>query len=152
MNCEEAINYYTTVFPNSQITSLQYYPEGVQEGPMKGMEGKILTGIFELDGQRFMALDGGPIFKFNESVSFVVDCETQEEIDHYWEKLSAVSESEQCGWCKDKFGVSWQITPTVLGKMMADQDPEKVARVTNAFMEMKKLDIAQLEKAYAGEN
>ncbi len=147
-NCEEAINYYVSVFPNSKIETIQYYPEGATEGPMAGMAGKVLTGVFELEGQRFMALDGGPIFKFNEAVSFVVDCATQEEIDHYWEKLSAVPEAEQCGWCKDKYGVSWQIIPTALGEMMGDEDPEKVARVTEAFLSMKKFDIAKLRDAY----
>lgn len=149
-NCEDAMKYYTVLFPNSKISTIKRYPEGVTEGPMAGMGGKVLTGIFELNGQRFMALDGGPMFKFNESISFVVDCETQEEIDHYWEKLSAVPESEQCGWCKDKFGVSWQIVPTVLGEMMTDEDPEKVARVTQAFMSMKKFDVAKLKEAYEG--
>lgn len=149
-NCEEAMNYYVSVFPDSKVVRIQRYPEGITEGPMKGMGGKVLTGIFELSGQRFVALDGGPIFKFNEAVSFMIECETQEEINHYWEKLSAVPESEQCGWCKDQFGLSWQVVPKVLGEMMADQDPQKVARVTEAFMSMKKFDIAALKAAYAG--
>jgi predicted 3-demethylubiquinone-9 3-methyltransferase (glyoxalase superfamily) len=147
-NCEEAINYYVSVFPNSKIDTMKYYPDGATEGPMAGMGGKVLTGIFELDGQRFMALDGGPVFEFSGAISFVVDCETQDEIDHYWEKLSAVPEAEQCGWCTDKFGVTWQIVPTALGRMMSDPDPEKVARVTTAFLAMKKFDIAALEAAY----
>lgn len=149
-NCEEAMNYYVSVFPDSKILSIKRYPDGVTEGPMKGMDGKVLTGVFELNGQRFMALDGGPLFKFNEAISFAVDCKDQEEIDYYWEKLSAVPEAEQCGWCKDKFGVSWQIMPTVLGEMMADEDPEKVARVTEAFLSMKKFDIAKLTAAFEG--
>lgn len=148
--CEEAINYYVSIFPDSKISTMQYYPEGATEGPMKGMEGKVLTGVFELAGQRFMALDGGPVFEFTGAISFVVDCDTQEEVDHYWEKLSAVPEAEQCGWCKDKYGVSWQITPTVLGKYMSDEDPEKVARVTQAFLKMKKFNIAELTAAYEG--
>lgn len=148
--CEEAMNYYVSVFPDSKIVSIKYYPEGVTEGPMKGMEGKVLTGIFQLAGQRFLALDGGPIFKFNEAISFTVDCETQEEVDHYWEKLSAVPEAEQCGWCKDKYGVSWQIVPTILGEFMSDRDEEKVARVTAAFLKMKKFDIGKLKDAYEG--
>lgn len=149
-NCEEAMNYYVSVFPNSKIEMIRRYPEGVTEGPMEGMGGKVLTGIFELNGQRFMALDGGPIFKFNEAVSFYVECETQEEIDHYWSKLSTVPEAEQCGWCKDQFGLSWQIAPKVLGELMNDEDSEKVARVTAAFMNMKKFDIAKLKAAYEG--
>src|SRR5919198_642702 len=147
-DCEEAMNYYVSVFPDAKIVRIKYYPEGVTEGPMAGMGGKVLTGNFELAGQRFTALDGGPIFKFNEAVSFMVDCKDQAEVDHFWEKLSAVPESEQCGWCKDKFGVSWQIVPTVFGEMMLDEDPEKVARVTEAFLQMKKLDIAKLQAAY----
>ncbi|HMI09293.1 MAG TPA: VOC family protein [Candidatus Saccharimonadales bacterium] len=149
-NCEEAINFYVSVFPDSKIEMIQRYPEGVQEGPMKDMGGKVLTGIFQLAGQRFQALDGGPIFKFNEAISFSVECETQEEIDHYWENLSAVPESEQCGWCKDKFGMSWQIVPKQLGEFMTSDDPEKVGRVMEAFMQMKKFDIAKLQEAYDG--
>ena len=110
-NSEEAMNYYVSVFPNSKIEMIRRYPEGVTEGPMEGMGGKVLTGIFELNGQRFMALDGGPIFKFNEAVSFYVECETQEEIDHYWSKLSTVPEAEQCGWCKDQFGCHGRSRP-----------------------------------------
>jgi predicted 3-demethylubiquinone-9 3-methyltransferase (glyoxalase superfamily) len=149
-NCEEAMNFYVSVFPDSKIEMIQHYPEGVQEGPMKDMGGKVLTGIFELAGQRFQALDGGPIFKFNEAISFSVECETQEEIDHYWENLSAVPESEQCGWCKDKFGMSWQIVPKQLGEFMSSNDPEKTGRVMEAFMQMKKFDIAKLQEAYDG--
>jgi len=148
--CEEAMNYYVSVFPDSKIDQLKYYPEGVTEGPMAGMEGKVLTGTFTLSGQQFAALDGGPVFEFSGAVSFMVSCDTQEEIDHYWEKLSAVPEAEQCGWCKDKFGVTWQVYPAILGEMMMDSDPEKVARVTSAFMAMKKFDIAKLRAAYDG--
>ena len=149
-NCEEAMNYYVSVFPDSKIDLIKRYPEGIADGPMKGMGGKVLTGIFELDGQRFIALDGGPLFKFTEAISFSVECETQEEIDHYWAKLSAVPEAEQCGWCKDQYGLSWQIVPKVLGEMMADEDPQKVQRVIDAFMSMKKFDIEKLKAAYAG--
>jgi predicted 3-demethylubiquinone-9 3-methyltransferase (glyoxalase superfamily) len=149
-NCEEAMNYYVSVFPDSKIEMIRRYPEGIPEGPMKDMSGKVLTGIFELAGQRFMALDGGPIFKFNEAISFSVECDTQDEIDHYWENLSAVPESEQCGWCKDKFGVSWQIVPKQLGELLTSDDPEKVGRVMEAFMQMKKFDIAKLQEAYDG--
>lgn len=154
--CEEAINFYVEVFngaPNkkaeSKIVSLHYYPEA-GEGPMANMQGKVLTGIFELAGQRFMALDGGPIFKFNESVSFYVECADQEEVDYFWGKLSAVPESEQCGWLKDKYGVSWQIIPTVLGELMGDPDPERAARATHAMLQMKKLDIQKLQDAADG--
>jgi predicted 3-demethylubiquinone-9 3-methyltransferase (glyoxalase superfamily) len=151
-SCEEAMNYYVSVFPDSKIDTIKYYPEGATEGPMAGMEGKVLTGVFTLSGMQFMALDGGPVFEFSGAVSFMVNCDTQEEIDHYWEKLSAVPEAEQCGWCKDKFGVTWQVYPTVLGDMMMDSDPEKVARVTEAFMAMKKYDIAKLQAAYESTN
>ncbi len=147
---EEAINFYVSVFKNSRIISINRYPTEGLEGPMKGFEGKVLNGIFELEGQQFMALDGGPLFTFNESISFVVDCENQGEVDYYWEKLSAVPESEQCGWLKDKYGVSWQITPKRLGELMAGSDPASVQRVTHAMLQMKKLDIAGLEKAAEG--
>ncbi|HSX07120.1 MAG TPA: VOC family protein [Candidatus Saccharimonadia bacterium] len=146
-NCEEAINYYTSVFKNSKIISIKHYPEGIAEGPMAGMGGKVLTGIFELNGQRFMALDGGPIFKFNESVSFQVECEDQEEVDYFWDKLSAVPESEQCGWVKDKFGLSWQIIPKQMGDLLNDPDAEKAGRVLQAMLQMKKIVIADLEAA-----
>ena len=112
------------------------------------MEGKVLTTEFELYGQKFQALDGGPIFKFNESVSFMVDCRDQEEVDYFWAKLSAVPGSEQCGWCKDKFGVSWQIIPTALGRLLGDKDPRKAQNVMQAMLQMKKIDIAGLRRAY----
>jgi predicted 3-demethylubiquinone-9 3-methyltransferase (glyoxalase superfamily) len=147
-NAEEAINFYTSIFKNSKIVSIQRYPEGYTEGPMAGMGGKVLTAVFELQGQRFMALDGGPIFKFNESISFYVECADQEEVDYYWEKLSAVPESEQCGWLKDKYGMSWQIIPKKLGELMSDPDPEKSRRVMNAMLKMKKIEVNELERAY----
>jgi predicted 3-demethylubiquinone-9 3-methyltransferase (glyoxalase superfamily) len=115
------------------------------------MEGKVLTAVFELAGQRFMALDGGPIFKFTEATSFYINCEDQEEADHFWEKLSAVPESEQCGWLKDKYGLSWQIVPKQLGEMLADKDKEKAKRVMLAMLKMHKIDIAGLKKAYDGQ-
>lgn len=149
-NTEEAINFYVSVFKNSKIVSVQRYPDGPLEGPMKGFEGKILTAVFELDGQQFMALDGGPIFKFNESVSFLVDCDGQEEVDYYWEKLSAVPESEQCGWLKDKFGVSWQIIPKQLNEILSGPDKESATRAMQAMLQMKKIDIAGLQAAYDG--
>jgi predicted 3-demethylubiquinone-9 3-methyltransferase (glyoxalase superfamily) len=148
--CEEAVNYYVSVFPNSKVESIKYYPDNAGAKALQGMNGKVLTAVFELDGERFMALDGGPLFEFTGAISFTVECETQEEIDHYWESLSAVPEAEQCGWCKDKYGVSWQVIPTALGAYMQDEDPEKVARVTEAFMKMKKFDIAALAAAYEG--
>jgi predicted 3-demethylubiquinone-9 3-methyltransferase (glyoxalase superfamily) len=146
-NAEEAMNFYTSIFNDSKIVSITRYPEGYDEGPMKGMEGKVLTGIFELNGQQFMCLDGGPIFKFNEAISFQVSCENQEEVDELWEKLSAIPESEQCGWLKDKFGLSWQIIPKVLGELMSDPDKAKAKRVTDAMLKMKKIDVAGLEAA-----
>lgn len=139
---QEAAEFYTSVFKGSKIkgsTTLQNTPSGTVE---------ILT--IELLGQEFALMSAGPFFKFNESISFVVHCETQEEIDYYWKELSADPEAGQCGWLKDKFGVSWQIQPTVLGKMLRDKDARKVARVTEAFLKMKKFEIATLKKAYAG--
>lgn len=146
-NAEEAMDFYASIFQDSRIVSITRYPEGYDEGPMAGMAGKVLTGIFELNGQRFMCLDGGPIFKFNEAISFQVSCETQEEVDELWEKLSAVPESEQCGWLKDRFGVSWQIIPDALGELMSDPDRDKAKRVTDAMLKMKKIDIAGLKQA-----
>jgi predicted 3-demethylubiquinone-9 3-methyltransferase (glyoxalase superfamily) len=155
-NCEEAVNYYIETFEGSPhkagtsgIIHLQRYEEGMNVPDAAAMEGKVLTVIFELAGQRFMALDGGPIFKFNESISFHVECDDQDEVDYFWQRLSAVPESEQCGWCKDKFGLSWQIVPARLGELMSDPDREKAHRVTNAMLEMKKIDITELEKAAA---
>ncbi|HEX4774065.1 MAG TPA: VOC family protein [Candidatus Saccharimonadales bacterium] len=146
---EAAINFYVAVFKSSPsgkaadsgIVSLTRYPGGYSEGPLAGMEGKILNGIFKLAGQTFMALDGGPIFQFNEAISLVVECEDQAEIDYFWDKLSAVPESEQCGWLKDKFGLSWQIVPNNMAELM------KPASAMDAMLKMKKLDIAQLEAA-----
>lgn len=149
-NAEEAIQFYTSVFKNAKIISLKRYPEGPLEGPMAGMEGKVLTAVFELDGKRFMALDGGPIFKFNEAVSLCIECQTQEEVDYYWGKLSADPQAEQCGWLKDKFGLSWQVFPTVLGELLDDPDPEKAGRVMQTMLQMKKIDIAALKQAYEG--
>jgi predicted 3-demethylubiquinone-9 3-methyltransferase (glyoxalase superfamily) len=157
-NAEEAMNFYVSVFKgsparkaNSKIVSLKRYPDGPLEEPMKGMEGKVLTGIFQLEGQQFMALDGGPVFKFNEAISFQVECKDQAEVDYFWKKLSAHPASEQCGWLKDKFGLSWQIIPKVMGKMLSDKDPEKSGRVLQAMLKMKKIDIAGLKQAYEQE-
>ncbi len=157
MNCEEAVNYYIETFngaPNktaeSRIISMQRYEEGMQTPDNDKMLGKVLTVIFELNGQKFLALDGGPIFKFSEAISFEVECEDQSEVDYFWGKLSAVKESEQCGWCKDKFGLSWQITPKRLGELLSDPDKEKAHRVMNAMLEMHKIDVEGLERAYRG--
>jgi len=150
-NAEAAMNYYVSVFPNSKINRVDYYPDESLDEHFKDMSGKVINGEFELDGVAFQCLDGGPIFKFNESISFTVTCKDQEEVDYYWKKLSHVPEAEQCGWCKDQFGLSWQIVPTRLGELMTGDDPEGVKRVTAAFMKMHKLDIAELEAAYAGE-
>lgn len=150
MNAEEAMNYYVSVFKNSKIIRIDKYPDESLDEHFKGMSGKVINGEFELDGMRFICLDGGPIFKFNEAVSFTVSCKDQEEVDYYWEKLSAVPESEQCGWCKDKFGVSWQIIPTRLGELLSDPDKEKSNRAMQAMLAMHKLDIAGLERAFEG--
>ncbi len=147
-NAEEAIQFYTSIFKNSKIVSIKRYPEGPLEGPMQGMEGKVLTALFELEGQRFMALDGGPIFKFTEATSFFVECELQEEVDYYWEKLSADPQAEQCGWLKDKYGLSWQIVPTLVSELLNDPDPAKSQNVMQAILQMKKIDIAGLKRAY----
>ncbi len=147
-NAEEAINFYTSIFKDSRIVSIKRYPDGPLEGPMKGMEGKILTAVFELAGQQYMALDGGPVFQFNEAVSFYVECEDQNEVDYYWDKLSAHPESEQCGWLKDKFGLSWQIIPKAMGEMLSDPDPDKSGRVLQVMLQMKKIDIDGLKQAY----
>ncbi|HKX24168.1 MAG TPA: VOC family protein [Candidatus Saccharimonadales bacterium] len=151
MNAEEAINYYVSVFKNSKIIRIDKYPDESLDEHFKGMSGKVINGEFELDGVKFTCLDGGPTFKFNESVSFVVDCADQEEVDYYWEKLSAVPESEQCGWCKDKFGVSWQIIPKRLGELLNDPDQGRANRAMQAMMGMHKIEVAELEKAADGE-
>ena len=139
---KEAAQFYCSVFPNSKITSAST----IRDTP----SGDCDVVAFELNGQPFMAISAGPLFQFNESISFMVSCETQAEIDRYWEKLSAVPAAEQCGWLKDKYGLSWQIVPAVLEKMMVDKDQAKVDRVVQAFLPMKKFDIAALERAYAG--
>ena len=149
-NAEEAMNYYVSVFKDSKIVNIDYYPDESVDEHFKGMTGKVINGEFELNGMRFICLDGGPVFKFNEAVSFTVTCEDQAEVDYYWERLSAVPESEQCGWCKDKFGVSWQIVPKRLGELVADSNKEKANRAMQAMMKMHKLDVAELEAAFEG--
>jgi len=143
---EEAMNFYVSIFKNSKTLSCTRYGDA---GP--GPKGTVLVASFELDGQEFMALNGGPRFKFTEAVSFVVNCETQAEIDEMWAKLSAGGEESQCGWLKDKFGLSWQVVPPILSKLMQDKDPQKSNRVMQALLQMKKIDIATLQRAYDGE-
>jgi predicted 3-demethylubiquinone-9 3-methyltransferase (glyoxalase superfamily) len=148
---EEAAKFYTAIFKNSKITQISRYSEVGRE--VHGKEpGTVMTVAFELDGTSFTALNGGPVFKFSEAISFQVNCETQEEVDHYWSKLSAGGDpqAQQCGWLKDRFGVSWQIVPTVLVELMNDPDAAKAQRVTAAMLQMKKLDIAALKRAHAG--
>lgn len=156
-NCEEAINFYVSVFSSSprkkgesRIISIERYPEGEQIGPTEGMQGKILTAVFELEGQRFMALDGGPIFKPTEATSLYVECEDQEEVDHFWNTMSSNPDFEQCGWLKDKYGFSWQIIPKALPELLTDPDREKAGRVMDAMLQMKKIDVEGLKRAYHG--
>lgn len=137
-----------TAQKESKIITIKRYPSGYTEGPLAGMEGKVLTGVFELEGQRFMALDGGPVFKPNESVSFLVDCATQEEIDHFWNAITKEGAESECGWCKDKWGFSWQIAPS-MDKWLGDES-EGGRRATEAMLKMKKIIIADLEEAYKG--
>ena len=146
-NAEEAARFYTSVFKNSKILSLSRYGDA---GP--GPKGSVMVVSFQLEGQQFTALNGGPQFKFSEAFSFVVSCENQREIDEYWSKLTADGGREgACGWLKDKFGFSWQIVPTALGKLLSDKDPKKANRFMQAMLQMKKLDIAALEQAAEGE-
>src|ERR671919_3241398 len=132
-NAEEAMNFYVSIFKNSKVQTVSRYGEA---GP--GPAGTVMTAEFELEGQEFVALNGGPRFKFTEAISFVVNCETQEEVDHFWEKLSAGGQEVQCGWLKDRFGVSWQVVPTVLVEMLQDKDRERSSRVMAAMLKMKK--------------
>jgi predicted 3-demethylubiquinone-9 3-methyltransferase (glyoxalase superfamily) len=139
---EEAMNFYISLFKGSKVLSITRYGEEVP-----AMKGKILTAFFQLDGQQFMAIDGGPQFKFTEAISLFVNCETQAEVDELWEKLSAGGAKGQCGWLKDKYGMSWQIIPTALGALMNSKDPEKSKRVMAAMLKMTKIDIHALEQA-----
>src|SRR5262252_9596644 len=148
---EEAAKFYTSVFKNSKVGKILYYNETSAKAAGRPVS-SVLTIEFEIEGQKFTALNGGPEFKFNESISFVVNCETQDEVDYFWEKLIADGGQESaCGWLKDKFGLSWQITPTVLIEMLNDKDAKKAERVMNAMMEMGKIEIKKLKAAYAGE-
>jgi predicted 3-demethylubiquinone-9 3-methyltransferase (glyoxalase superfamily) len=144
---EEAVNFYTSVFKNSKILSVTRYGEAGAKAAGRP-KGSVMTVVFELGGQEFIALNGGPVFTFSPAISFVVNCETQEEVDELWEKLSEGGEKEQCGWLKDKYGVSWQIVPTVLGEMMQDKDPKKSEKVMKAMLQMDKIDIKTLKQAY----
>ena len=141
-NAEEAVNFYCSIFKNSKIGGFARYGDA---GP--GPKGQVMTASFELFGQKFAALNGGPLFKFTEAISFVVNCESQEEVDEYWDKLSEGGEKSRCGWLKDKFGLSWQIVPTVLSELLQSKDPGRSKRVMNAMLKMDKLDIKTLKQA-----
>lgn len=142
---EPAAQFYTSIFPSSKMGIVTHYGSS---GPLP--RGTVLTVTFTLNGQEFMALNGGPAFTFSPAISFVVKCETQDELDRYWSKLSADPDQEQCGWLKDRFGVSWQIVPSIVERLISDKDPAKADRVMAAIMKMKKLDIAELKRAHAG--
>jgi predicted 3-demethylubiquinone-9 3-methyltransferase (glyoxalase superfamily) len=144
-NAEEAMNYYVSIFKNSKVLNVTHYGDA---GP--GPKGTVMTAEFELDGQKFVGLNGGPQFKFTWAISFVVNCETQEEVDYFWEKLSEGGEESRCGWVKDKFGLWWQVTPRILGELVGDKDPEKSKRVMEAMMQMGKIEIEPLKRAYEG--
>ncbi|HET6979140.1 MAG TPA: VOC family protein [Pyrinomonadaceae bacterium] len=144
-NAEEAANFYVSVFKDSKILSVSRYGDA---GP--GPKGSVLVAEFQIQGQEFVALNGGPSFKFTEAISFVVNCETQEEVDYFWERLSEGGGKSHCGWLKDKFGLWWQVVPTMLGQLMSDSDPEKVKRVTEAMLQMNRIDIEPLQRAYEG--
>ncbi len=140
---EAAAKFYVSVFRNAKILATARYGEA---GP--GPKGSVMTVVFELDGQRFIGLNGGPQFRFSEAVSFMIDCKTQEEVDYYWEKLSAGGQQQPCGWLKDRYGLSWQVVPSALGEMMSDPDATKSRRVMEAMLKMHKLDLAGLRRAY----
>jgi predicted 3-demethylubiquinone-9 3-methyltransferase (glyoxalase superfamily) len=144
-NAEEAAAFYTAIFKNSKILKIARYGEA---GP--GPAGSVMIVNFQIEGQEFIALNGGPQFKFTEAISFCINCQTQEEVDYFWNKLTADGGQEvQCGWLKDKYGLSWQVTPTILGELMSDKDTKKAQRVMQAMLQMKKIDIAALKNAYA---
>ena len=147
---EEAANFYVSLFKNSKVANIARYDEAGAKASGRPV-GSVMVVDFQLEGQEFAALNGGPIFKFTEAVSFVVNCETQEEVDRFWEKLSEGGEEVQCGWLKDKYGLSWQVVPTVLTEMLKDKDPAKAKRVMEAMLQMKKIDIQTLKQAYDGQ-
>jgi predicted 3-demethylubiquinone-9 3-methyltransferase (glyoxalase superfamily) len=142
---EEAANFYTSLFPNSSVTDIAYYN---QAGP--GEPGNVMTVAFELDGRKFVGLNGGPEFKFNEAISFAINCETQEEVDDYWQRLGEGGEHGSCGWLKDKYGVSWQVVPTALPELLTQSDPEAAQRVLATMLKMSKLEIEPLRRAAEG--
>jgi predicted 3-demethylubiquinone-9 3-methyltransferase (glyoxalase superfamily) len=142
---EEAMNFYISIFKNSKVGRVTRYGEG---GP--GSKGTVMSATFQLEGQEFMALNGGPQFRFTPAISFFVNCETQQEVDELWERLSEGGQKERCGWLKDKYGLSWQIIPSALGRMLGDKDPEKSKRVMEAMLQMDKIDIKGLQKAHEG--
>lgn len=144
---EEAANFYVSIFKNSRILNVARYGKAGAEASGRP-KGSVMTVTFELEGQAFTALNGGPQFKFTEAISFLVNCRTQQEVDELWERLSDGGEPGPCGWLKDRYGLSWQIVPTVLGEMMLDKDPKKAERVMQAMLQMKKIDIAGLKRAY----
>ena len=146
---EEAAKFYTSIFQNSKIGKITRYDEEASKAAGRPA-GSVMTVEFQVEGQEFVALNSGPVFKFTEAVSFVVNCKTQEEVDHFWLKLSAGGEESRCGWLKDKFGLSWQIVPIVLIEMLADNDTAKAKRVMHAMLQMDKIDIPILKKAYEG--
>ncbi len=146
---EEAASFYAGIFKNSKVNKITRYDEAAAK-PTGRPPGSVMTVEFELEGQTFVALNGGPTFKFTEAISFVVNCQTQEEVDYFWSKLSAGGEESRCGWLTDKFGLSWQITPVVLIEMLADKDTAKAKRVMHAMLQMDKIDIPTLQKAYDG--
>ena len=140
---EDAANFYCSIFKNSKILKIARYPEG-----SPGPAGSVMVVNFQVEGQDFMALNAGPLFKFTEAISFAINCQTQEEVDYFWNKLTANGGQEsQCGWLKDKYGLSWQVTPTILGELLADKDPKKAQRVMQAMLQMKKIEIEPLKRA-----
>ena len=150
---EEAADYYTSIFKNSKIEKVNYYTKAGQDIHKK-KEGSVMTVEFTLDGQRFVALNGGPVFKFNEAVSLIINCKDQKEVDYFWDRLTAGGDknAQQCGWLKDKYGVSWQVVPEMISDLFDDHQSENAQRAMNAMMEMKKLDIEKLQQAYDGKN
>jgi predicted 3-demethylubiquinone-9 3-methyltransferase (glyoxalase superfamily) len=146
-NAEEAVNFYISIFKNSKIGKISRYGDA---GP--GPKGSVMSMTFQIEGQEFFALNGGPQFKFTPAISFFVNCETQQEVDDLWEKLSAGGRTDRCGWLQDKFGLSWQIIPTVLGQLLGDKDPQRAKRAMQAMLQMTKIDINKLQQAAAGAN
>ena len=148
-NAEEAAKFYTSIFKDSKIGKITRYDEEAAQATGRPA-GSVMTVEFQIEGQEFVGLNGGPVFKFTEAVSFVVKCETQDEVDYFWSKFSSGGEESRCGWLKDKFGLSWQVVPVVLIEMLADKDAAKAKRVMHAMLQMDKIDIPTLKKAYAG--